>query len=829
MIEAFRIGVSIIMESNAGRQVGELSKQFESLNQIIKSVQVSVKELESGMKTVGRAGATAATEWRNAAAAMERAAVAAKEASRSMPKPGVASEVENAAIPGQRSRRSGSTSNRSSPAGTYQSGTTIEGELAPGPRAPAGLLAYEATQTYGAGEKTFVRSPSWRTMEPFVSPESNEPNFTLHGDPYTPYNGTRELVTSKLFGTGETGPMNLGELPPWERASLPPLNMPNRKQVHTFANETVQGLAIPDFMGFEILKHLYEAQMPIGEVEAGMMGQGFSPAQAQRALKAAFDTQQKVKGTSVGGNLSLTSKIMAVTQDPEAALSLTPDFAQLGVMLDSFGQGEEGNQLMAAIRAGEFRGVLTHFNEKTGKDDIDPDKLKPFLHQVMAADFVTHGDIGPTKILQMLRSGSYASAMLNDQALFADSMAFMMAMGPARAGSGLLGFSQQFSSGRMSQAGAQMLIDMGVIHGGGTAKHNPYLRPMGPGQMMMLPGAMDQDKQNQARDQPVEFIMSYMLPKIREYNAKVLGKAYTGADHDRKSQMDWALWAQLSSRIPGGNYGIEAQRNYPLMQRDRTALTGAMNRDIVGIENENNPMIAQKAFTASLNAFQIALGQSSLKNAMDALNYMSKILNEYSDWARKNPEGTKTALKLFAEGLAAFGVGTAAAGALSVLTGKGGLFALSFGIESLGHSLTSLPGWLIDAVAGAAGGYRAAGPLGAVLGAVGAPAVHDMYDYAHTPESQIPRHRDPFTASGWTGTGPVPPEIKFPKGQMPVVPPAPSLDKNTTIKGDVNIDGKKMGTWQGKVMGNNASKPVTGPTGFDASQAAAYQAIPGGF
>jgi hypothetical protein len=88
MIEAYKVGISLLLDSNVQREMGAIGRQFEQLDRIVKGVQRGVNELAAGMRGLSRIGDSAAAAWTTAAQAMERAARAAERAGKAMPFPG---------------------------------------------------------------------------------------------------------------------------------------------------------------------------------------------------------------------------------------------------------------------------------------------------------------------------------------------------------------------------------------------------------------------------------------------------------------------------------------------------------------------------------------------------------------------------------------------------------------------------------------------------------------------------------------------------------------------------------------------------------------------
>jgi hypothetical protein len=455
--------------------------------------------------------------------------------------------------------------------------------------------------------------------------------------------------------------------------------------------------AIPAWMGGDLLKGIFERTATFDAVKAGLLGQGFTPAQANAAAEASFATQRNTLGTSALGNIDLVSKLMAVVQDPNEAIKLMPDYARLGVLLNVTGHGDEGSELMDAIRAGEFRGALSRVNPTTGKPEINMEGLSTFLNEMTATNSVSHGQIGPAAILQFLRaSGGAAGALIDDKELFAHTIALQMALGPGRAGTALQAFEQQFTAGRMSQATANMLIQMGIIRGGGTTKTNPFVRSNGPFNVILKPGAMDPGMQEEAFRSPVDFVMQYLAPRMQEYLHKSYGKTYDNADDKTKLAYETAVASQISSRIPGGTEISEIIRNILIIGRDTGAFDRAMTRDNFGIAAGNNPMLRQMALIAAYQAAETRFGETAMPQAIRGLDGVTDSLNGLSTWATEH--GTITRLGL--EGLAGAVLGLGAAGVIAILGTLGGatglLAALGAGITILYSALNSQHSFLDD-------------------------------------------------------------------------------------------------------------------------------------
>jgi hypothetical protein len=396
--------------------------------------------------------------------------------------------------------------------------------------------------------------------------------------------------------------------------------------------------------------------------------------------------------------LHIVDKLMNVTQDKETALDpkLIDSYAKMSVVLSSYGHGgDELGELDAAIRGGEFRGALTH-EGKDGKREIDIKGLTEFLDRLTAMNAISGGDIGPRKVLGFLRSSGAAGTLISPEEL-TRSMALQIALGQSKAGSALQGFEQQFTAGRMSEAAANLLIEMGIIKGGGDAKHNPYLVKMGPGQMMMRPGAMPEGMQEEAAKNPSFFIMEQLLPRFREKILEVYGDRYTKGDEKTRLMYESAMAQQVASRIPGGNEMTEVIRNVLLMGRDVDAVDKALKRNQYQIASENNPVIQAQALKAANDALETTVGKSTIPLAAPALLNLTGALNDLTKWAQEHSPEVKLGLEALTGALIALGsVGIIAlAGMLSPLSTAlivlgAAVGPAAKGIEALGDKITAL-------------------------------------------------------------------------------------------------------------------------------------------
>jgi len=742
-IAAYQIGIDLI--ANEAKVVGPLKAMFDLMEKVegaTKSAQNSLNEMVSSLRGAGQ-------DANSLAVAMERVAKAAKEAARAGPiGGGSAGRTGAAAAAGataQAERVAAASALANRPASASQALLTYESSsraLVPfgssqGVRAPAGPLMLSGPQSYpmltGPQAPLLLAGPRGGAGGLVATgrgwSQGNQQYGPFAGNAGRPFMPGAAGFANPYVGQGSGPTITMGgpPLPPGLPPSgfgfsLPPMpKLPkfDRKAIHKGAVKVGTEMAVPAYLGFEALKSVFDPTVDKDAALAGLMTQGFTLDQVQQAYKQAQTTQQKVRGSGVISNIEITSMLMANTQDAGAAIAATPDYARLGVALAATGHGDEMKDLQAAMGSAELRGIMFK-KDAGGKEVPNPEGLGLFLRENLAANAMSHGRIGPAQINQFLKSGGISAGTMTDQALFADSLPLMLAMGPARAGTALQGFGMQFSAGRMSEAGLKLLSEMGII------KNKKAVRKVGMGQFMLKPGAMADGDVENARNTPAAFIMDRLLPQIDSWLTKNYGERFTKGDDKTRVQYEAAAFQQIASRIPGGNEMAETMRNNPLIFRDREAFKKTMGRNIEGIQDANNPKITEKALSSAFEAFKISLGDAAMKPAIDMLNGFTGALNKMADWAKANPDGAKAALEGLAIGVAALGVGTAAAAAMALMTGPGGFVALAVGIEALGGSIKAIPKFVLDAASGAVvgggAGLAVGGPVGAAIGA-GAGAV----------------------------------------------------------------------------------------------------------
>src|SRR6185437_9289382 len=182
---------------------------------------------------------------------------------------------------------------------------------------------------------------------------------------------------------------------------------------------------------------------------------------------------------------------------------------------------------------------------------------------------------------------------------------------------------------------------MGIINGGGDAKHNPYLRKAGMGQFLMLPGAMPAGMEEEAAKNPSLFIMEQLVPKFEQKLIQTYGDRYTHGDEKTRLMYELKMAQMTASRSPGGTEMAEVIRNILLIERDVAAAEAALKRDQYKNAVDTNPLLQLRALIASYQSFQTVLGKGTIPLAANGLQGLTGGLNDLTTWALAHSAETK--------------------------------------------------------------------------------------------------------------------------------------------------------------------------------------------
>jgi len=387
-----------------------------------------------------------------------------------------------------------------------------------------------------------------------------------------------------------------------------------------------------------VLEAAFNPAMTLAQTRQRLIAMGGgSTVDADAAISQAKYLQTVTPGTDLPGNLTAYSMLARLTQNPAEARALLPSFLPIGVAAASFHpeSGDYAHQLESLMQLAEFRGALVSTDPKTGQQTVNTTGAQSLGRMLLGAEVATLGGTDFRGVLNFSRSAGTAGANI-DSSEIPYLIPIMQAMGDRRAGTGLQGFEQQFSAGRMSEAGANMLIEMGLIRGGGDAKSNPNLISRGMGNYQMLPSALAQGQFETIAFHPREFIQKTLLPLADRQLAHDYGSRFTKADPQTRRVYEANEMTTLASRIPGGTLMGEVIRTLVLGQRDALATQKAQGAPITTIMNQS-PSVQLGSLSGGIDHLMATLGGAPFKSGMSALAQLTNALNFTNRVADKHP------------------------------------------------------------------------------------------------------------------------------------------------------------------------------------------------
>ena len=726
MIEAYRIGVNLALSGTISTDIAKVGAQFDALNVILNRSKMALNELASGMRALRNTAVATAEAWTQAARAMERAAAAGK----------AANAMGAGAAPAA--------------AGT-------------------GMAAVAAALASRGNAQRSVGAPGG----PLLLGGPGGSGGTFAGGPGS--GGT--LATGGGGRNGGPIPLNLGASGGSGMPAMPG---------HTDLAMATAGYGALGYGIFEFMKNVTGAGVEVGHLKSQLTGLGMSADQATEALKISQQQQRETPGITTAGTMTIIRDLMTTLQNAKEALDpeTIQSFSRAAVILGASGKGDAVHELFKSMQAGELRGVL-----KAGPDgNISTATLETFLKNVITTTLVTGGRVGPSEQLQFIKSSGLGGAMLTDPALFADAIAPILSMGAARAGTGVQAFAQQFAAGKMSDAGAKMLLGMGLVTlPPGHQDLKEY--KAGIGQYRFPPSVLSGFEQ--ARTTPTDWIMQVLLPKLDAYMTKTNGKAPANEQELMANRMAGA--AAVASRIPGGNLIGDIIRNYALIERDRTAIASGNQRD-AWANSQTDPRVKMEALSAALNGLFVALSGPVMDTVIGVVRNLTNGLNMLSTWAQNHPD-TAGRLVEIAAGLGTLSI--AIAGISAALLVAGPMIRLA----KYGAGVAGAAG---SAAAGTSAGAATVGILG-TLARWASPVAGFLYGMSPTTanagEAENVRRLKADGAFGpQSGVAPMQPKQQ---------------DMKVELRGPVTLDGRAVGNVVASGIAKAGSGPSSGTTGFD--------------
>ncbi|MCK8648885.1 hypothetical protein M1M06_07485 [Ralstonia insidiosa] len=532
-----------------------------------------------------------------------------------------------------------------------------------------------------------------------------------------------------------------------------------------------------------------------------------------------FAKGMNVIGQSATQNIKLLREATAVMGDFGHAQEMMPHLARMKTAVEMYsgeGHGAKAeNMMMDLLRVAELRGALK-----------DPETFKRVTDLALKSYIASGGTVTPQQLLGAIKTGGVAAKGLSDDAFFFQELHLLQEMGGMRAGTSLMSAYQNLAQGRGSLRSAKVLQEMGLL--------DPNLIEY------TKIGTIKQVKPGALKDS-----MTFMLSQF-EYFEKEVKPQLEGLS---KNDALMKIGSMFSNRTAAQRFSTF------FLEENNLQKTAKMARQAMGVDAAVGNMggtLAGKELDldAKLANLKLELGQKILPLAVKGMEMLIGVVDRVVKFAKDFPGITKAAVLL-----------TAALSGLALLAGGAMMFAAAFAAIKL-----AFPAALAAIGAAAAPATLALGAIAAVVYLIYRnwdevkPRLLGAFELIRSAAIKLWETMRPFiepiinawksifdfiiglirqvasflhldwlvggidkalvhaytdsvardNAASYSNEG----YNRGPRGTYV----RPAEQKPIVLKGDVNIDGRKVGTVMWNQLGNELARPQTGRAVFNPLQ-----------
>jgi hypothetical protein len=382
---------------------------------------------------------------------------------------------------------------------------------------------------------------------------------------------------------------------------------------------------------------------------------GLTAPQYDQAKAAIYGLHAQVPGTTSADAAKIYGQIYSPLGH-ENAIKMMKPLAQFVQVLGAQTGDYKGavDKVYNMVRAGDLMGKF--MNNVTHQVDVT--KLEKFLDLGARVITATHGKVSADTWFGLAQQGGPAMSGMTDEGMLTMAM-ISQAMGGQRAGTALSSIFQQLRGGTMTQYRAEQFRKWGFVGDYSIGKG---------GHLIWDKGALDPETHpalQALKDDPLKFSKMLIEKLIEE----------KGKDTDKQIPMLYQLFQRQTSI----REMHDMIRNMSQLEQERPRIAAGLGISASSnLANTKDYTQVMHNFTAAWDEFMAHLGTPVLEGmAIPALKSMTKALDGFTEWAKKNQE----AIFLISKGLAALGaalivLGSAAIiAALAPMVGVGGLIA----------------------------------------------------------------------------------------------------------------------------------------------------------
>lgn len=522
--------------------------------------------------------------------------------------------------------------------------------------------------------------------------------------------------------------------------------------------------------------HAFEAAAEVDRLHAQIgMTEDVGERQIEDLKKLEQQIVRSVPGSTIKQIAHIAQDIFTATGDWEDTLKTLPTYSKLAYVLENGPGKNRGDQAFAAAQSTELMQRAIDPKTKT----IDAEQFNRDAEAMMRVRLGTGGRVSPTDYAAMAKQARSMGITANDDFLFRDLPAMMVALPGNRAGTALNALSRQFVVGRGTKAGFAESARLGLIRDDFSWKGGRLTNPQ-----------RDVIGYDLLQQNPAKWAEDYVIPAMRKH----------GIDVNDKRQVATSV-AKISSTPPVQTALDEFILGLPAIHKEGEKIRRVTTDPMKQLQ-EHDPTQRVREFSASWNELITVLGEATMKPATAMIKEMTSGLRAVADWAREHP-GTAKVLMEVATGLGVLATALSTVG-FALQGAKAALSLVGVGVGGGAAAAGTATGAAGAAAGAVPGGAIAKGLLaaGAAAGAMDAPMVDDFGNKVGS-------------WSGGPGTW----------GKSVASGPVSEKKAGEQIQKVLVVNGKDIANGTIDHMANQASRPPSGKTGVDPRVSPVYSGM----
>lgn len=569
------------------------------------------------------------------------------------------------------------------------------------------------------------------------------------------------------------------------------------------------GGAVAAFAGTKALEGLWHMVRASSELNkelnrTSQLGGEFA-ASIGAARAAAFQTSYAVPTASPAENVRVQRELGTQLQNPQAAIDILPIAQKVAYVVSNYTGEKVEDIIKNLVKVADLRAQI-FTKGPDGKERVDASKVMAEFEAAAHGLILAGNYLKSNDLVQMARQGGVPVKGMTQEAFYANMVEMAVSQGASRAGTAVTSLFSQMIGGTMPVHVAKEMERIGMMSAKEWSSDH--------GHVIMAPSVSERLKGVQ--QDPIAFITG---PLNDLMSAKGMG------DQEKLMEVFRLFGRQTVQRLVA-----EALSNEPQFERARNIFhdipsTAKQFQSLQDKDLDTNILSFEKAWKGLMQA----LGEQGIPLAISVLHGLTNALHAMTAWAVAHPDAARH-LEQFAAALAltaavggslivvTFLLSPFAAGLRLLVGALAGAGAAAAGAASLAAGVRTLIGLLaggVPTIGAAATGASAVG-IGAV--AAGAGILGGLY-IAHenmkplTEEQQrrlLPMSlpNDGYGVDGRPIT---------PSGSSPYVSPpgAGNQNMNVQLRGDVHVDGRRLGEISASGIAKSGAAPSGGTTGFD--------------